>query len=125
MAQLQRYFIGFSTQNSALTGVRTLYDIDLINCDLMTAFQTRLGERVMRPDFGCRLWDYLMEPLTDLNRQGIGDEVTRVCELDQRCITRQIQIYDLEQGFRIEVLLEYQPWRVIGTFSADFIRDEQ
>lgn len=26
--------------------------------------QTRLGERVMRPDFGSRIWDYLFEPIT-------------------------------------------------------------
>jgi phage baseplate assembly protein W len=123
--QLQRYFIGFSTQKSAETGVRTLYDIELINVDLMTAFQTRVGERVLRPNYGCRLWDYLMEPLTPIMRENIISEAIRICNLDQRCVVESAQVYELSQGFRIEVVLQYLPWRVIGTFAANFERDEQ
>lgn len=125
MAQLKRYFIGFSTQNSAITGVRTLYDIDLINNDLMTAFQTRVGERVMRPDYGCKLWDYLMEPLTPALRDAIYSEALRICNLDQRTVVQNAQLFELGQGFRIEIQLLYLPWRVINTFTATFERDEQ
>lgn len=125
MAQLQRYFIGFSTQKSAETGVRTLYDIDLINEDLMAAFQTRVGERLLRPEYGCKLFNYLMEPLTPTMRDNIISEAIRICNLDQRCIMQSAQVYELDQGFRIEVVLMYLPWRVIGTFVADFQRDEQ
>jgi phage baseplate assembly protein W len=122
--QLKRYFIGFSTQNSAITGVRTLYDVALVNCDLMTAFQTRVGERVLRPDYGCKLWDYLMEPFS-MVRQQIVDESLRICALDSRLEMQTIQVYELDHGFRIEVTLEYLPWRVVDTFTATFERDEQ
>jgi phage baseplate assembly protein W len=125
MAQLQRYFIGFSTQDSAITGVRTLYDVNLINRDLMTAFQTRVGERVLRPEWGCRLWDFLLEPLTPALREMIVREAIRICELDARCVLVSAQVAELEQGFRIDVTLEYLPWRVIGTFTASFERDTQ
>jgi phage baseplate assembly protein W len=123
--QLKRYFIGFNTQDSATTGVRTLYDVELVNRDLMTAFQTRVGERVMRPDYGCKLWDYLMEPLIPTMRQQIIDEAIRICSLDSRLVMKTIQVFELDQGFRIEVTLEYLPWRVIDTFTASFERDEQ
>jgi len=125
MSQLQRYFIGFSTLDSATTGVRTVYDIELINRDLMTSFQTRVGERVLRPNWGCRLWDYLMEPLTPASREQIIQEAIRICELDQRCILHDVQVSDYNQGFRIDTTLEYLPWRVVGTFTATFERNEQ
>lgn len=125
MAQLQRYFIGFSTQNSVDTGVRTLYDIDLINADLMAAFQTQVGERVMRPDYGCKLYQYLLEPLTGTMRENIITEAVRICNLDQRCVMQSAQVFELDHGFRIDVVLMYLPWRVIGTFTASFERNEQ
>jgi phage baseplate assembly protein W len=124
MATLQRYFIGFSTQNSAQTHVRTLYDINLINVDLMGAFQTRVGERVMRPDYGCHLWDYLMEPLIPAMQQQIINEALRICNLDSRCVMINAQVFALDQGFTIQVMLEYLPWRVQGTFTATFEANE-
>lgn len=120
----KRYFVGFSTQNSTKTGVSTLYDIDLINADLMAAFQTRVGERVMRPDYGCKLWNYLMEPSSQYLAELIILEATRICELDTRCSVMNVQIAEADQGFRIEVLLAYQPWNVIGTFTASFQKED-
>jgi phage baseplate assembly protein W len=124
-AQLQRYFVGFSTQNSATTGVRTLYDIALIDADLMAAFMTRVGERVMRPDYGCHLWDYVMEPLTASVRQQIIIEATRICSLDTRCTIDSVQVSQYNQGFQIAIGLWYQPWNVYATFTATFEAAEQ
>lgn len=122
----KRYFVGFSTRNSARTGVRTLYDIQLINVDLMTSFMTRVGERVMRPDWGCKLWDYLMEPFTTMMQNNIITESLRICSLDSRVlvVNDTVQIFQLDSGFRIEINLQYLPWNVIGTFYASFIQDE-
>ena len=117
--------MGFSTQDSATTGVRAFYDIELINRDLTAAFQTRVGERVMRPDFGCKLWDYCMEPLTGLMREKIVAETTRICALDPRLITDLIQVTDVSLGFRVDAMLEYLPWRIKGAFSKIFERDDQ
>jgi len=122
---LQRYFVGFSTQNSAETGNRTIYDIDLINTDLMTSFQTRVGERVSRPDWGCKLWDYLMEPMTPVMRENIISEAVRICGLDTRTELVNVQVLEVDQGFRIAIDLWYLPWRVKGTFTATFQREEQ
>ena len=117
---LKRYFFGFSTQTSQRTGVRTLYDIDLINVDLMNAFNTRVGERVMRPDYGCKLWDYLMEPLTPALRDDIIAEAIRICNLDSRLVMRDVQVTQINAGFTIAITLEYLPWRVVDTFTANF-----
>lgn len=123
--QLKRYFVGFSTQYSAQTGIRTLYDIDLINVDLMASFQTRVGERVLRPDWGCLLWNYVFEPLTQQMRGEIINEAVRIVSLDSRLVLNNVQIFELDNGFRIELTLTYLPWRVINTFSATFEQSDQ
>ena len=74
----------------------------------------------MRPAYGCYLWDYLMEPWTPVLTQKIINEATRICSLDSRCVLVNVQVYQLDYGFRIEVSLSYQPWNVIGTFTASF-----
>lgn len=119
-----RYFVGFSTQNSSKIGVTTLYDIDLISADLMMAFQTKVGERVMRPDYGCHLWEYLMEPFSQYLAEQIVTEATRICELDSRCTVMNVQVYEADQGFRIEALLAYLPWNVINTFQVTFQQND-
>ena len=118
--QLQRYFIGFSTQQSSITGIRTLYDIDLIKTDIMASFQTRVGERVMRPDYGCKLWDYLMEPLTSQIRADIIDESERIVKLDSRCTFLDSHVFELAHGFKIEITVQYEPWKVSETFAVTF-----
>src|SRR3954465_8977739 len=110
---LKRYFVGFNSQNAKGAGDSTLYDIDLINADLLTAFNTRVGERVMRPDWGCKLWDYLMEPLTPAMRDMIIQEAIRIIKLDSRLVMQSANVFDLDHGFRIEIVSEYLPWRVI------------
>ena len=119
-ASPQRYFVGFSTQNSALTGVRSLYDIDLINVDLLNAFNTRVGERVMRPDYGCALWDYLMEPMNPVLNDKIVREAIRICNLDSRLVQQSVNVIQADNGFTIVIVLKYLPWQVIATFTTSF-----
>src|ERR1700761_6750013 len=93
---LQRYFVGFNTQNAQGAGNSTLYDIELINVDLMTAFNTRVGERVMRPDYGCKLWDYLMEPMTPVLSDMVIQEAIRIVALDPRLVMQTVNVFELD-----------------------------
>lgn len=38
---------------------------DDVNCSLRVVLSTAPSERVMRPDFGCKIWDLLFEPVND------------------------------------------------------------
>ncbi len=113
-------FVGFSTVNADTNPNTTLYDIPLINQDLYFAFYTRVGERVMRPDYGCRIWDYFMEQLTPDLRDAIVTEAIRICNLDSRLVVQNVNVYQLAQGVRIEISLLYQPWNVINSFYINF-----
>lgn len=119
-----RYFKGFSTIASQKTRERTYYDLDLIKFDLMNHFQTRVGERVMRPTWGCRIWDWLMDPLTPDLRDTIVSEVLSICHADSRLKVQDVTVSEYEHGLRIEILLEYRPFDVIETFAVDFARRE-
>ena len=116
----QNIFKGFSTAGVSLTKDWTFYDIELIKRDLMNHFNTRPGERVMRPDFGCRIWDYMMEPLTGGMRDLIVTEAIRICESDSRVSVNDVQVYTMGAGIRVEMTLSYDPFSVIETFFVDF-----
>ncbi len=114
-------FVGFSTVTTSQTKNTKLYDIDLVNRDLYYAFNTRVGERVMRPEWGCKIWDYFMEPLTATLREQIVQEATRICESDTRLEVQNVSVFQLDNGVRVENTLYYRPYNVINTFTTDFV----
>ena len=42
----------------------SIVDAELVKRDLLNELYTKKGERVMRPNFGCIVWDLLMNPNT-------------------------------------------------------------
>jgi phage baseplate assembly protein W len=122
----KRYFKGYSTIGATRSREHTYYDIELIKRDLMNHFQTRVGERVMRPGWGCRVWEYVMEPLTAANRDAIVSEVLAICNADTRVSVDEmsVQVYERNYGLRVEIGLVYRPFAVSETFAVDFERRE-
>ena len=49
---------------------------DDINASIRMAIMTAPGERVMRPQFGCRIWELLFEPI-NANTIGLMGEAVR------------------------------------------------
>lgn len=113
-------FTGFSTVSSDKKRDYKLYDINLIKQDLLNHFHTRIGERVMRPEYGCRIWDYLMEPFTAAIRDMTIQEVTRICNSDSRVELVQVHATGYDQGLRVEAVLNYIPFDTTGTFMVEF-----
>ena len=115
-----RVFVGYSTYDALTKRSTTLYDIDLIDRDLSNAFETRVNERVMRPDWGCKIWDWLMDQLTPELRQKIVAEATRICETDSRLQVQNVAVFQQTNGLRIEITLLYRPFAVVSTFTKTF-----
>ena len=120
---MSRTFIGYST-SAEKSGKRSwvLFDVDLIKRDLQNHFHTRLGERVMRPDFGCKLWDYIMEPNIETNRGEILAEVERIVRLDVRLDVDSIQLFEQDHSVIITMELIYRPFQTSEIFSLAFDR---
>ena len=92
---------GFNTQSQDRKFRIT--DFELIKRDLLNHFNTKRGERVMRPTFGCGVWDYLFEPMTEAVKEKIIDEVKAVIDYDPRVNADQVTITSYEQGIQIEL----------------------
>ena len=113
-------FTGFSTISGDAGGDYVLHDIDLVNQDLYIAFNTRIGERVMRPTEGCAIWDYLDEQFTSVIQEQIVAEAIRICQADSRLSVINVTITTNDYGIAIAIDLLYAPWQATGTFTTSF-----
>lgn len=67
---------------------------------------TRVGERVMRPDFGSLLEQYLYEPLSEEVGHLIGLEVLRALKQEDRIVVERVEVtvdYKLG-GYVVEIV---------------------
>ncbi len=102
-------FKGFSTIGGASSNGYKLYDIELIRQDLLNHFHTRVGERVLKPTYGCAIWDYLMEPFTEMVREIVVAEAKRICEEDPRVDVASVVATSLDHSINVELVLNYKP----------------
>ena len=96
-------FRGFSTVDK-IRAPYSLFDQELIKRDLLNEFQTRRGERLMKPNFGSIIHDLLMEPEDTITDDEIRDDITRICDKDPR--------KQFLHAYRFEGKTKYKP--VIG-----------
>lgn len=72
---------------------------DDIEKAMVVILSTAVGERPMRPAFGCRIWDLLFEPLTP-NTLGIMEDAVReaISRWEPRAQVEQVTITPEEHG---------------------------
>lgn len=119
------YFKGWESPHNPKSRNFELQDIQLVKRSLYNHFYTRIGERVMRPDYGCRIWNYLAEPFTMSTRDAIVAEAMRVVNMQRNRVRLDyINVVDYEYGVRIEMTLTYVPENVIETYTLEFNREQ-
>jgi len=103
------FYKGFSTVDTTNEG-NNLFDIDLIKQDIINHFNTKRGERVMKPEFGSIIWDLIMEPLTDDTTELLKNDIKTVCTADPRVNPTQMDLTEYQDGYLLELTLQ-----VVGT----------
>lgn len=81
-----------------------------IEQSLLILFQTRPGERVMQPSYGCRLQDYVFEPMNGATRAGIEAAIRRAItffEARIKVIAVRADMRDWPEG-RLRIHLSYR-----------------
>ena len=83
---------------------------DDINASIRMAIMTAPGERVMRPQFGCRVWDLLFEPI-NANTLGLMGEAVRdaVSQWEPRVDLEDVDIQpDPDNPSRVVINMTYR-----------------
>lgn len=113
-------FIGYSTIDPSRNRSWVLYDKDLIKRDLLNHFYTKKGERVMRPTFGCSIWEMIYEQLTPDIVEQCRLEVERIVTLDSRIEAKSINVMSSQNGIVIMVDMYYRPFDVVERLRIEF-----
>ena len=100
-----------------------LRDIELVKRDLLNHFYTRKGERVMLPDFGSGIQDYIMEPLLSQLVDQIEADVVEVINQEPRVELIDMDISTYDHLIRIEVQLLFKPGDVADTLYLEFTEE--
>ena len=99
-------FRGFSTVDRVKAPF-SLNDVELVKRDLLNEFNTRKGERLMRPNYGSLVWDLLMNPEDTFTNDEIKEDIQRIIDKEQRVELVNIDIFTSNHSIRAEVELEY------------------
>lgn len=118
---LREQNIGFSTVGKVDPPYR-LVDLELAKADLMNAFMTHRGERVMRPDFGSIIHDLLFEPFDEETKQAVIEDAVEIIRQDPRFTAVKIEAKELEHTLRLDLTLNYMPLDTISSMTVEFDR---
>jgi len=112
-------FTGFSTYKRGQNN-NVLEDIELVKRDLLNHFHTRLGERVMQPEFGSVIWDMLFEPFTEANMIILREDVDRVIRSEPRVALQNLDVIEKQNGVELRISVLFIGFNVIDSFEVDF-----
>lgn len=80
----------------------------LVRQSILIILDTEPGERVMRPDFGCGLRRYLMEPNTPATRAAIAREIEAALEAwEQRIVVGTVDVTATQDPGTVLVSISY------------------
>tara|TARA_Y100001972_G_scaffold128094_1_gene187375 strand:+ start:1477 stop:1845 length:369 start_codon:yes stop_codon:yes gene_type:complete len=117
-------FRGFSTVDRVKAPF-SINDVELVKRDLLNEFNTRKGERLMRPNYGSLVWDLLMNPEDSFTNDEIKEDIQRIIDKEQRVELINIDIFTSDHSIRAEVELEYVILKSKDVLYLEFTREEQ
>ena len=87
------------------------YDVDAVKTSIRNILMWRVGENILRPEFGHNIHRSMYEQITDFNKERIAQEIQRALEENEPRITiRAVSVQrseDDEQNNRLNVKVVY------------------
>ena len=118
------YFVGFNTVDNPLPPYN-LTNIDLVKRDILNQFATPMGARVMLPNFGTRIFDYLFDPFDEYTRNAIVEDAVRVVGDDPRVELVEIDVLQEDQALNVIMTLLFRPESVTDNLFVTFSLKDQ
>lgn len=113
--------LGFSTVGK-VKAPYSLVGNDVVIQDLLNEFYCRKGERVMRPNYGCTIWDMIMDPNVNAD-QRVKQEISRILKKDPRVKELETRVTSFEHGVRAQVKISILPYDVEEFLYLDYVRE--
>ena len=110
---------GYSSVGRNFEGTE-MTDSSLVRADLLNHLNTRPGERLMHPDFGCLVWQYLFDPFTDGAKFNIIENLQDIVKADPRVVLRDIEVAEFEHGLSVSLDLVYAETNEVETMRVNF-----
>jgi phage baseplate assembly protein W len=115
-------FKGFSTVNRTRAPF-SLVNEELVKQDLMNEFNTRKGERVMRPNFGSIVHSLLFDPEDPTTEETIKEDIARIVDKDPRVSLLQTTLYITDHTIRAEVGIRFLVLNSEDTLYLEFTKN--
>lgn len=118
------YFVGFNTIDNPLPPYN-LTNVELVKRDILNQFATPMGSRVMLPNFGTRIYDYLFDPFDDYTKNAIIEDAVRVVSDDPRVELVEIDVFQEDQALNVVMALLFKPESVTDNLFVTFSLKDQ
>jgi phage baseplate assembly protein W len=117
-------FLGMSTVDK-VRAPYVLTDDELIKRDLLNEFNTKRGERVMRPQFGSIIWEVLMDPDSPNLEKLVTEDIEKIVKRDPRVSLLNVNTVIAEHALRSEVQIQYVASTNQDVLYLNYTRDAQ
>jgi phage baseplate assembly protein W len=119
------YFVGFNTVGQPLPPY-TLTNIELVKRDINNHFATPVGSRVMLPNFGTRIFEYLFDPFDEYTKNAIIEDATNVVNSDPRVELVSIDVFQEDQSLTVAMQLLFKPESITDNLFVIFsLKDKE
>ena len=119
------YFVGFNTVGQPAPPY-SLTNIELVKRDINNHFATPKGSRVMLPNFGTSIYDYLFDPFDEYTKNIIIEDAVNVVKSDPRVELISIDVYQEEHALNVVLILLFQPESVTDNMFVTFsLKDKE
>ena len=119
---LNRTYVGFSSVVGDTVSV--LYDVALINQDLLNAFNTKKGTVMTDPSYGSIAWDMLFETMGDATINTIYQDSLAIFASEPRVKLLNLTITPSTDitlpGYTLSATLQYIGLNTSGMFVTNF-----
>jgi phage baseplate assembly protein W len=113
------YFVGFNTVGQPAPPY-SLTNIDIVKRDIINQFATPIGSRVMLPDFGTNIFNYLFDPFDEYTKNSIIEDAVRVIQDEPRVELVSIDVFQEDQALTIVLVLLFKPESITDSMFVSF-----
>jgi len=113
------YFVGFNTVNQP-NPPYSLTNIELVKRDIHNQFATPIGSRVMLPDFGSRIYEYLFDPFDEQTKNAIIEDAVNVIQSEPRVQLVNIDVFQEDQTLTVGMTLLFKPESITDSLFVTF-----